>query len=174
MVVGGRENERGRGAVAQERIEEVPRRTRRTAAVGPGHLGRIGVGLEPVEKLLAGCGDHVELRRMDMAIDETGDDEAALMMGDGHRRRQSGGEFLTGADRGNTPVLDDEQTVGDVLHRLRARRGIVETVQDRPAMRGCGHDVTSSRSTTRGGSSRTSSQFLPGPARSMTRKSLTA
>ena len=57
--------------MGQQGVEEQRRRGLRESRVGVPGLGRKGVALKPVQELGAPGGDHVELRAVDVGVDET-------------------------------------------------------------------------------------------------------
>ena len=69
--VDGRKDHRRGAAMGQQGVEEQRRRGLRESRVGVPGLGRKGVALKPVQQLGAPGGDHVELRAVDMGVDET-------------------------------------------------------------------------------------------------------
>ena len=75
--VDGGEDERAGGAVPEQLVEEEGRHPVGVAAVGEGFFGREDMAIEPLHELLAVRGDALDLRIMDMGVDEAGDDQAA-------------------------------------------------------------------------------------------------
>ena len=73
----GRKDDRRGGAVRQQRLDEQLRADPRALRIGEALLGRKGVRLEPVEQLFAVARDHVELRHVDVGVDEAGQDQPA-------------------------------------------------------------------------------------------------
>ena len=69
--VHGRKDHRRGAAMGQQGVEEQRRRGLRESRVGVPGLGRKGVALKPVQELGAPGGDHVELRAVDVGVDET-------------------------------------------------------------------------------------------------------
>ena len=69
-AVYGREHLRGGGTVAQQFVEKEFGNGACVRCIAEARLGRIGVALEPVEQVAPVGGDHVELRIMDVGVDE--------------------------------------------------------------------------------------------------------
>ena len=117
--VDGGEDERAGGAVAEQLVEEEGGHRVGVAAVGEGLFGREDMAFEPLHELFAVRGDALDLRIMDMGIDEAGDDQAVqpLDLGLGERL----GEIGIAAAGEDEAVLDDEQAVLEMADRLGAR-----------------------------------------------------
>jgi len=78
-VHGGKHNGRG-GAVGEQRVEEMRGRLARMQRVAVFGLGGEGVGGEPVEQLGAVARDHVDLRAVDVRVDEAGQHQPAAVV----------------------------------------------------------------------------------------------
>ena len=128
--VHGREDLRRRGAVRQQRIEETRRALLRHGGIGKALFGREGVGIQPVEQAGAVAGDHVQLRRMDVGVDEAGHQQSAAVVftppvGAGVQRLRTGDAAV---------FVDQQPVVGPKAHALgrraapRGRAGEVEQV----------------------------------------------
>ena len=77
----GGEDERAGRAVPEQLVEEEGGDLVGMAAVGEGLFGREDMAFEPLHELLAVRGDALDLRIMDMGIDEAGDDQAVQPFG---------------------------------------------------------------------------------------------
>ena len=98
-------------------------------AVGEGLFGREDMAFEPLHELLAVRGDALDLRIMDMGVDEAGDDQAVERLDFGLGERL--GELGMRAAGEDEAVLDHEQAVLEMADRLGARDGrIVGNAQD--------------------------------------------
>ena len=86
----GGEDERAGGAVAEQFVEEEGGDVVGMGAVGEGLFGREDMAFEPLHELLAVRGDALDLRIMDMGVDEAGDDQAVELLD--RRRRRTVGE----------------------------------------------------------------------------------
>ena len=119
--VDGGEDERAGGAVAEQLVEEEGGDRVGMGAVGEGLLGREDMAFEPLHELLAVRGDALDLRIMDMGVDEAGDDQAVerLDLGLGERL----GELGMRAAGEDEAVLDHEQAVLEMADRLGAGDG---------------------------------------------------
>jgi len=69
-----REHQRRGSSVAQQLVEEHLRNLRGMGGVRETRLDRKGVALQPLQQLFAVGRDHIRLRIVDMAVDETGQD----------------------------------------------------------------------------------------------------
>ena len=78
--VHGREDDRRGRAVGEQRVEEVRRCRVGVRDVGVARLGRKGVRRQPVEQLGPVAGDDVDLRTVDVGVDEAWQDQAAGMV----------------------------------------------------------------------------------------------
>ncbi len=118
-----REDERAGRPVAQQFVEEEGGDLVGMRAVREGGLGGIDMALEPLQQLPAVRGDAGDLRIMDVRVDEAGDDQAvqSLDRHAGEAPRQIGMR----SHRDDQPVLDHQQPVGIVAHRLRPGVGRV-------------------------------------------------
>ena len=72
----------GGGAITQQFLEEDRRHVAGMRLVFELLLGGEGVGVEPVQQLLAVGGDHAGLRVVDMGVDETGGNQRVAVLGD--------------------------------------------------------------------------------------------
>jgi hypothetical protein len=112
-VHGGKDRGRGR-AVGQQRVEEMLAAGRGHGGVGPGSFGREGVALEPFEQRRAVTGQHGDLRRVHVGVDEARQQQPARV----HLARHAGGWGL-GLDGGDAAVGADQEPV----RRAPADRG---------------------------------------------------
>ena len=98
-------------------------------AVGEGLLGREDMAFEPLHELLAVRGDALDLRIMDMRVDEAGDDQAVERLDSDVGERV--GEIGMRAAGEDQAVLHHEQAVLEMADRLGAGDGrIVGNAQD--------------------------------------------
>ena len=119
-----REHHRAGAAVRQQRVEEQLGPGGGHRRIGVAHLGREGVGLQPVEQLGAVAGDDVELRAVHMGVDEAGHQQpAALVLDRPDRgvRREGRGRL----DTGDAPGLDQQPVVGPPAHARHEAGGRV-------------------------------------------------
>ena len=116
-LLGGRREAGGEGhcrsrAAGQQSVEKIARGGARVAAVPVFEfLGEDPV-LQPVEQLIAEHTQDAELREVDVAVDETGKDQAIFQMG----QRQVGmapGEVGELAEVLDNAVPDDQQAIAD-------------------------------------------------------------
>ena len=132
--VDGGEDERAGGAVPEQLVEEEGGDRVGMAAVGEGLFGREDMAFEPLHELLAVRGDALDLRIMDMGVDEAGDDQAVEPFDVGLGERP--GEVGMRAAGEDEAVLHHEQAVLEMADRLGARDGrIVGNAQDLAAER---------------------------------------
>ena len=75
LRVHGAEHQCGGGAGAQQFLEEDTGHIGGVGRVGELLLGGEGVGVQPVQQLLAVGGDHAGLRVVDVGVDEAGGDQ---------------------------------------------------------------------------------------------------
>ena len=132
--VDGGEDERAGGAVAEQLVEEEGGDRVGVGAVGEGLFGREDMALEPLHELLAVRGDALDLRIMDVGVDEARDDQPGerldVRLGEPLREL---GMRAAGEDEA---VLDDEQAVLEMADRAGAGDGrIVGNAQDLAAKR---------------------------------------
>ncbi len=109
------EHQRGGGAVAQQFLEKHLGDFAGVRGVAEGALGGEGVGIEPVQQLLAVGSDHAGLRIVDMGVDETGRDQRVRVLDHLGVGRQAGQQLGRGADLRDLAVLDDQQAVFEVF-----------------------------------------------------------
>jgi hypothetical protein len=121
------EDERRRGSVRRQRLDEPARGVLRIAGVGhPRLLGQRHFG-QPVEQRAAEAADDTELRKMNMRVDEARKDETAAPI----RRRHTGirRSDVVEVSAGDDSTVSNQQTAVLVAdERLRIRR-----VKDRGA-----------------------------------------
>ena len=123
---GGEDDGRGR-AVRQQRVEEGLGALPRDDRIGVAQLGREGVGVQPVEQLGAEAGDDVELRAVDVGVDETGQQQAAAVVfglplgAGGEDAGRLGAEDLAVLDQ--QPVVRAPAHAGRGVGRIPARVG---------------------------------------------------
>ncbi len=140
----GAEHARARCAVTGELVEEKARRFGGDRGVGVTGLDRIGVPLEPFEQPRRGRRDDVDLRQMDVRVDEIGRDDAAgeveqvvVAFALFAQRREL-------AARHDAAPVDQQQPALDHARRAFAAQRIVGEVEQRVAQRGTGHDSRAS------------------------------
>ncbi|MNP28141.1 hypothetical protein D3C76_1210910 [compost metagenome] len=107
--------------------------------IGELALGGEGVGVQPVQQLLAVGGDHAGLRVVDVGVDEAGDDQRVAVFDDLHAayaRQQVAGM----ADVDDLAVFHDQQAVFEVFVGVLGADlgGVGDAVQDGGAI---GFDV---------------------------------
>ena len=166
--VHGAEYERRCRTVREQLVDEHAGDFTRVVRIGEFCFGRKGVPVEPVEQLRAIGADDIELRKMHMAVDKSGNDELASVVDDWRIGRQLTQQFRRIAGVDDVPLVDDQQAVFEIFVgrpvRLVARIG--KAVQNRCAQR---LHYTASSITIR--SSECVSQFASLPPRSTIRKS---
>ena len=121
------EDQRGRGAMREGKIEEPLGARRRVIGVREGCLGGKRVAFEPVHELRAIASDDVHLGEVDMGVDEAGQDDGWAQVLAGIQgatlRHEVGG---AGCEL-DASAVQRQHTVLDVLHGIRAalrrRRG---------------------------------------------------
>ena len=126
------EHQRGGGAVSQQFLEENLRHLVGVVLVGELLFAREGVGVQPVQQLLAVRADHAGLREVDVGIDEAWGNQCVLVVFNqdaGIQGRQQLAGVANGAD---AAIVDHQQAVLEVLMgRLQAHLGRVgDAVQD--------------------------------------------
>ena len=133
------EHQGGGSAVAQQFLEEDRRHVAGVSLVFELPLGGEGVGVEPVQQLLAVGGDHAGLRVVDMGVDEAGGDQRVAVVLDVDAG-QLGQQLGSRADLSDLAVFDQQDAVLEILIGLldtdHGRVG--EAVQDGGAV---GFDV---------------------------------
>ncbi len=78
-----------------------------------------GIFLQPFEQLRAVGGDDLRLRKMDVRVDESRQDQCVGEMFDRHSRGQQRRDLVCRADRVDAAVFDDDDAVFDVPITLR-------------------------------------------------------
>ncbi|MCY1290582.1 hypothetical protein D9M70_397360 [compost metagenome] len=134
----GAEHQRGGGAVAQQFLEEDAGDVGGMGLVGELLFGGEGIGVQPVQQLLAIGGDHAGLREVDMGIDEAGRDQGIAVfahLDPGGQAGQQGLGFAQGLD---VAVFHHHQTVFEILIGLldTHQGGVGDAVQDGGAVGG--------------------------------------
>jgi hypothetical protein len=126
------EDQRGGGAVAQQFLDENVRDFIGVVLVGELAFAREGVGVEPVQQLLAVGADHAGLRQVDVGVDEAGGDQRILIMGDLDIGRQGRQQFAGVAEGADLAVIDHQQAVFEILVRGFDTHfgGVGDAVQD--------------------------------------------
>jgi len=76
---------------------------------------REGVGVEPVEQLLAVGTNHPGLRKVDVRIDKPGGDQRILVLGDFNVGGQCCEQFAGRPHGFDLAVVDDQQAVFEIL-----------------------------------------------------------
>ncbi|MNI33083.1 hypothetical protein D3C73_870110 [compost metagenome] len=109
------EHQRGGGAVAQQFLDENVRDLVGVGLVGELAFAREGVGVEPVQQLLAVGADHAGLRQVDVGVDEAGGDQRILIVGDLDIRRQGRQQFAGVAQGADLAVIHNQQAVFEIL-----------------------------------------------------------
>ena len=106
-------------------------------AVGEGLFGGVNVPIEPFQQLRAVRCDPIELRIMDMGIDEAGHDQPRQRLGGqvAEARREIG----IGPARHDDSAFHHQQPVGLMPHRVGMRSGIAPDRQNLAAKRDGGH-----------------------------------
>ncbi|MNP54367.1 hypothetical protein D3C76_1489130 [compost metagenome] len=107
--------------------------------VGELLLGGEGVGVQPVQQLLAIGRDHAGLGEVDVGVDETGGDQGVAVFAHldaGGQARQQILGFTQGLD---AAVFHHHQTVFEILIGLldAHQGGVGDAVQDGGAVGGC-------------------------------------
>ena len=131
LLVHAAEHQCGGGAVAQQLLEEDAGHVGGMGFVGELLFGWEGVGVQPIQQLLAVGGDHPGLRIVDMGIDKTGGDQCVAVFGqlDALERRQQLGGM---ADAGDLTILDDQHAILEIFIGLldADHCGVGDAVQD--------------------------------------------
>ena len=112
------------GARAQDLAEEQPRHPLGMGLIGELQLRGEGILLEPGQQLLAVGGDHLQLRIVDVGVDQAGQDQGALVGRDRDARRNPVRQLRKVAEGGDVPVLDQDQGVGHVLEAALGQEGV--------------------------------------------------
>ena len=126
---------------------------RATAVLGVAHLGREGVGVQPVEQLGAVAGDDVQLRAVDVGVDEAGQDQAAGVL---VALPVVAGRLVAGLRADDAAVLDQQPVVGAPAHAggvdvaPGGRGGEVEQVAAQGDARGGGRSCQEATVSARG------------------------
>ena len=108
-------HQRRSGAIAQQFLEENIGNFVSMCLVGELVFAREGVGVEPVEQLLAIGTNHPGLRKVDVRIDKARCDQGILVLGDVYVASQCCEQFAGRPDRFDLPVFHHQQTVFEVF-----------------------------------------------------------
>ncbi len=117
LLVHGRIDRGGGGAVAQQRVEEQPGDLAPMLRIGEGALRREGVVVEPVEQLPAVGGDDVDLRVMHMGVDEARQDQLAAVVVQRVLRGARFQDVRRGPTRGDAAIDDLQAAVIEIFPR---------------------------------------------------------
>lgn len=126
------EYQRGGGAVAQQFLEEDFRHLVGVRFVGELLFAGEGVGVQPVQQLLAVRADHAGLREMDVGVDKTRGDQRVLVVLHRDACVQGRQQFAGVANGADAAIVDHQQAVFEILMgSLQAHLGRVgDAVQD--------------------------------------------
>ncbi len=108
----GRERQTGGGTAGEESVEEIFGGGAGVVTIAVLQLFGENPGGEPIEELSAISAEDAHLRKVDMSIDESGQDEPVLQV----RNLQAGvafGDIREGSEVGDDAVFNDEKPVTD-------------------------------------------------------------
>ena len=111
----GAEHAGSGGAVLKQTVEKELGRLLRVACLGESALLRKGKALKPVEQLAAMAGNHIDLREVDMGVDETGYHQRAATVMHRDIRPEQRQERHGRAEPLDAAIADQQHAVTDML-----------------------------------------------------------